>query len=119
MVKTPSLPGISVFDRFAREYDDWFVENSSAYLSEVEAIRRFIPDTGLGVEIGAGTGRSSTPFGIKIGIEPAKGMARIAQSLGLHIIRALAENLPFKDESIDYILMVTVICFLIIIEELW
>ena len=112
MVKNPSLQDITVFDRFAREYDDWFVENSFAYLSEVEAIRRFIPDTGLGVEIGAGTGRFSIPFGIKIGIEPAKGMARIAQSRGLHMIRALAEDLPFKDESIDYILMVTVICFL-------
>ena len=112
MVKDPSLPGITLFNRFAREYDDWFVENSFAYLPEVEAIRRFIPNTGLGVEIGAGTGRFSTPFGIKIGIEPAKGMARLAQSRGLHMIRALAEDLPFKDESIDYILMVTVICFL-------
>src|SRR4030067_2264743 len=112
MVKKLSLPGITVFNQFAREYDRGFVENSFAYLSEVEAIRRFIPDTGLGVEIGAGTGRFSTPFGIKIGIEPAKGMARIAQSRGLQIIRALAEDLPFKDESIDYILMVTVICFL-------
>jgi SAM-dependent methyltransferase len=107
-----SLPGITVFDRFAREYDHWFVENSFAYLSEVEAIRRFIPNTGLGVEIGAGTGRFSIPFGIKIGIEPSEGMARLAQSRGLFIIRALAEELPFADETIDYVLMVTVICFL-------
>ncbi len=107
-----SPPGITVFDRFAREYDQWFIENSFAYLSEVDAIRRYIPDTGLGVEIGAGTGRFSIPFGIRIGIEPAEGMARIAQSRGLQMIRALSEDLPFKDESIDYILMVTVICFL-------
>ena len=112
MVKDPSLPGITVIDRFAREYDHWFVENSFAYLSEVEAIRRFIPDTGLGVEIGAGTGRFSIPFGIKIGIEPSDGMARLAQSRGLFIIRALAEELPFADGTIDYVLMVTVICFL-------
>jgi len=112
MVKELSLPGITVFDRFAREYDHWFVENSFAYLSEVEAIRRFIPDTGLGVEIGAGTGRFSIPFGIKIGIEPSDGMARLAQSRGLFIIRALAEELPFVDVTIDYVLMVTVICFL-------
>ena len=79
---------------------------------EVEAIRRFIPDSGLGVEIGAGTGRFSIPFGIKTGIEPSEGMARLAQSRGLFIIRALAEELPFADKSIDYILMVTIICFL-------
>ena len=111
-MKELSLPGITVFNQFAREYDHWFVENSFAYLSEVEAIRRFIPDTGLGVEIGAGTGRFSIPFGIKIGIEPSDGMARLAQSRGLFIIRALAEELPFADGTIDYVLMVTVICFL-------
>ena len=111
-MKDLSLPGITVFDRFAQEYDHWFVENSFAYLSEVGSIRRFIPDTGLGVEIGAGTGRFSIPFGIKIGIEPSDGMARLAQSRGLFIIRALAEELPFADGTIDYVLMVTVICFL-------
>ncbi len=112
MVKKLSLPGITVFNQFAREYDHWFVENSFAYLSEVESIRRFIPDTGLGVEIGAGTGRFSIPFGIKVGIEPSEGMARLAQSRGLFIIRALAEELPFTDGTIDYVLLVTVICFL-------
>src|SRR3990172_2359216 len=104
-----SLSSIAVFDRFAREYDQWFVENSFAYLSEVEAIRRFIPDAGLGVEIGAGSGRFSIPFGIKIGIEPSERMARLAQSKGLFIIRALAEELPFAEDTIGYVLMVTVI----------
>src|SRR3989304_7570655 len=107
-----SSPNITVFDQFALEYDQWFIENSFAYFSETEAIRRVIPDAGLGVEIGAGTGRFSIPFGIKIGIEPSDGMARLAQSRGLFIIRALAEELPFVDVTIDYVLMVTVICFL-------
>lgn len=118
-----SLPGITVFDQFARGYDHWFDENSFAYLSEVEAIRRFIPEAGTGVEIGAGTGRFSIPFGIKVGIEPAENMAKIAQSHGLQMIRAVGEELPFKDKSIDYILMVTVICFLSdtpgAIKEVW
>src|SRR4030065_1872511 len=105
-------PNIAVFDQFALEYDQWFIENSFAYLSETEAIRRFIPDSRLGVEIGAGTGRFSIPFGIKIGIEPSEEMARLAQSRGLLIARAVAEELPFADHTIDYILMVTTICFL-------
>ena len=107
-----SSPNIAVFDRFALEYDRWFIENSFAYLSETEAIRRFIPDSRLGVEIGAGTGRFSIPFGIKIGIEPSEEMARLAQLRGLLIARAVAEELPFADNTIDYILMVTTICFL-------
>ncbi len=112
MVRDLSLSSIAVFDRFAREYDQWFIENSFAYMSEVEAIRRYISDKGLGVEVGAGSGRFSIPFGIKTGIEPSEEMARLAQSRGLFIIRALAEELPFADETIDYVLMVTVICFL-------
>jgi len=112
MVRDLSLSSIAVFDRFAREYDQWFIENSFAYMSEVEAIRRYIPDKGLGVEVGAGSGRFSIPFGIKTGIEPSEEMARLAQTRGLFIIRALAEELPFADETIDYVLMVTVICFL-------
>src|SRR3989304_3788068 len=100
MVKELSLPGITLFDRFAREYDHWFVENSFAYLSEVASIRRFIPDTGLGVEIGAGTGRFSTPFGIKIGLEAGERMARPAHSKRLPLPPALSVATPFKDESI-------------------
>ena len=112
MVRDLSLSSIDVFDRFAREYDQWFIENCFAYMSEVEAIRRYIPDSGLGVEVGAGSGRFSISFGITTGIEPSEEMARLAQSRGLFIIRALAEELPFADETIDYVLMVTVICFL-------
>src|SRR3989304_8352476 len=110
--KVLSSPNITVFDRFALQYDQWFIENSFAYFSETEAIRRFIPDSGLGVEIGAGAGRFSIPFGIRIGIEPSAEMARLAQSRGLSIARAVAEELPFADHTIDYILMVTTICFL-------
>ena len=110
--KVLSSPNIAVFDKFALEYDQWFIENSFAYLSETDAIRRFIPDSGLGVEIGAGTGRFSIPFGIKIGIEPSAEMARLAQSRGLSIARAVAEELPFADNTIDFVLMVTTICFL-------
>lgn len=105
-------PNIAVFDQFALEYDRWFIENSFAYFSETEAIRRFIPDSGLGVEIGAGTGRFSIPFGIRIGIEPSAEMARIAKSRGISIARAVAEELPLADSTIDYVLMVTTICFL-------
>jgi len=110
--KVLSSPNIAVFDKFALEYDQWFIENSFAYLSETDAIRRFIPDSGLGVEIGAGTGRFSIPFGIRLGIEPSVEMTRIAKSRGIYIARAVAEELPFADRTIDYVLIVTTICFL-------
>src|SRR3989304_4671870 len=95
MVRNLSLSGITVFDRFAREYDQWFIENCFAYMSEVEAIRRYIPDSGLGVEVGAGSGRFSVPFGITTGVEPSEEMARLAQSRGLFIVRVLTESLSW------------------------
>ena len=103
---------INIFDRFALEYDEWFDNNRFAYLSEIEAVRRFIPSTGIGIEIGGGTGRFTEPLRIKIVVEPAEGMVQIAKSHGITVIRALAEQLPFADSSIDYALMVNVICFL-------
>lgn len=108
-----SKQGINIFNHFAHEYDEWFNNNRFAWLSDIEAVRRFIPDTGIGIEIGGGTGLFSEPLGIKIVVEPAEGMAKIAKSHGLTVMRAIAEQLPFADNSIDYALMVNVICFLI------
>ena len=99
------------FNNYASEYDRWFDENHFAYQSEIEAIRRFIPDKGLGVEIGAGTGRFSTPFSITVGVEPSDAMAEIASSRGITVHRTFAEDLPFDSEHFDYALMVNTICF--------
>ncbi|HHT9137153.1 MAG TPA: methyltransferase domain-containing protein [Candidatus Wunengus sp. YC60] len=103
---------MNVFEKFALEYDDWFETHTWVYQSEVEAVRKFIPETGEGIEIGVGTGRFSIPFGIKVGVESAKAMAEIARKRGIRVYRAKAENLPFQDNSFDFALMVTTLCFL-------
>jgi ubiquinone/menaquinone biosynthesis C-methylase UbiE len=103
---------IDIFDKYAQEYDKWFDIYSSAYQSELRAVRMLIPQAGKGIEIGAGTGRFSVPFGITIGVEPSKGMAEIARSRGITVYNSKAENLPFDDETFDFVLMVTTICFL-------
>lgn len=101
----------NVFNQFADEYDSWFDTHTFAYQSEVEAIRRFIPDVGSGIEIGTGTGRFSTPFGIKIGVEASEGMAIIARSKGIDVYISQAEHLPFNNEQFDFALIVTTLCF--------
>lgn len=103
---------MNVFEEFALEYDEWFETYKWVYQSELEAARRFIPKIGEGIEIGVGTGRFSIPFGIKVGVEPAKTMAEIARKRGIHVYEANAENLPFQDNSFDFTLMVTTLCFL-------
>ncbi len=90
------------FDKYAIEYDRWFDQNHFAYQSELAAIHRFIPDKGLGVEIGTGTGRFSTPFSITVGVEPSDTMAAIASSRGITVHRARAEELPFSRYAIEY-----------------
>jgi ubiquinone/menaquinone biosynthesis C-methylase UbiE len=102
----------AIFENSAREYDDWFVRNESAYRSELAAVKAFLPPGGRGLEIGMGTGRFAAPLGIEVGVEPARAMAAIAKKRGIKVLEAYAEELPFEDESFDFILMVTVLCFL-------
>jgi ubiquinone/menaquinone biosynthesis C-methylase UbiE len=99
-------------NRAAREYDDWFVRNEMAYRSELAAVKAFLPLSGRGLEIGMGTGRFAAPLGIEVGVEPARAMAAIAKKRGIKVLEAYAEELPFEDESFDFVLMVTVLCFL-------
>ena len=102
----------TVFENSAREYDDWFVRNESAYRSELAAVKAFLPPGGRGLEIGVGTGRFAEPLGIEVGVEPARAMATIARKRGIKVLEAYAEDLPIEDESFDFVLMVTVLCFL-------
>ena len=102
----------TVFNHSAREYDAWFVQNEPAYWSELAAIKAFMPKEGRGLEIGVGTGRFAAPLGIEEGVEPAKAMAAIAREWGIKVYEAYAEELPFEDRSFDFVLMVTILCFL-------
>jgi len=110
------MPKVAPFEKYTGRYEAWFSRNRYAYQSELQAIRKLLPDTGTGVEIGAGTGRFAMPLGIKFGLEPAKAMRRIARERGMVVAGGLAEALPFKDARFDCALMVTTICFVDDIE---
>jgi ubiquinone/menaquinone biosynthesis C-methylase UbiE len=106
------MNNIEIFERHAAEYDQWFDENPAAYQSEVLALRDLIPTAGIGLEVGVGTGRFAFPLGIGMGVEPARAMADRARERGIEVHEARAEALPFQDESFDFVMMVTTICFL-------
>lgn len=105
------MPKIKPFDEHSREYDDWYNENHNIYMSEINAIKGFIPSGLYGVEVGVGTGRFALPLGIEVGIEPAKNMAEISKNLGIDVLDGVAENLPLKSSEFDFVLMGTAICF--------
>ncbi len=111
MIIKPVMSKAGVFDRFADEYEAWFEKNRLAYLSELEAIKKVLPEEGPGLEVGAGTGRFAIPLGIRQGVEPSDEMARIARQKGLEIVKGVAESLPFSDSSFGFVLMMTAICF--------
>ncbi len=105
------MPKVEPFEKHRERYESWFERHRYAYLSELEAVRKLLLREGKGAEIGVGTGRFAAPLGIKLGVEPSRAMAEIAKKRGIEVIEGVAENLPFPDESLDYLLMVTTICF--------
>jgi ubiquinone/menaquinone biosynthesis C-methylase UbiE len=113
-------PNITVFNKYAKEYDEWYNDNKTIYELELGAIKKFIPKSDkekpekkkIGLEIGVGTGRFAEPLGIEYGLEPSKSMAEIAKKRGIKVYEGIAENIPFKDEFFDYVLMTTTLCFL-------
>lgn len=102
---------IESFEKYSKEYDEWFIKNQDIYLAELNAIKRLVPSGKFGVEIGVGSGRFALPLGIKVGVDPSKKMAEISRKRGIQVYEAVAEQLPFNDKTFDFILMVTTICF--------
>jgi SAM-dependent methyltransferase len=105
---------VNVFETHADRYEQWFEDHAGAYRSEVAAVRAALKDvapSGRGLEIGTGTGRFSTPFGITEGVEPAAAMRKIAEAKDLRVRDATAEALPYGNTEFDFVLMVTTICF--------
>ena len=106
------MPKIKAFEKYTKQYDSWFDENSYAYRSEVLAIMELLNPNKNSVEIGVGSGRFAFPLGIKHGIDPSDKMRKLALKRGIEVIKGAAENLPYLDNSFDFVLMVTTICFL-------
>ncbi len=100
------------FEKYVQEYEDWFEKNQFAYLSELALIKSLIPKNGIGIELGVGTGRFSAPLNISLGIDPSLKMKEISNKKGIKVITASAEDIPLQDEAVDFVLMVTTICFL-------
>ncbi len=104
------MPKAEVFDKYYKDYDNWFFKNELAYKAELNLIRNLIPK-GKGLEVGVGTGKFAVPFGIKDGVDPSVKMAAIAEENGIKVEKGVAEDLPYDDSSFDFVLLVTTICF--------
>jgi SAM-dependent methyltransferase len=102
---------IEPFEKYYKEYDEWFINNPEIYSAELNAIKSLIPCNKSGIEIGVGTGRFAQPLGIIVGVEPSKKMADISRKQGIKVYEGVAEQLPLADKTFDFVLFVTTICF--------
>lgn len=105
------MPKTEPFNQYFEKYETWFTDNRYVYQSELAAVNHFIPKVEKSIEIGIGSGQFALPLKIKTGIDPSKSMIKLAKDKGLNISQAVAENLPFKNNSFDFALIVTTICF--------
>jgi len=99
------------FEAHVERYDAWFERHRATYLSELLAMRAMVPWSGRGLSIGVGTARFAAPLGVEVGIDPARAMLAIAARRGIKTVRGIAESLPFGDDTFDYAMSVTTICF--------
>ena len=102
---------MNVFEDYCDRYDDWYDEHKFAYLSELEALRKAIPQTERGLEIGVGTGRFAAPLNITLGIDPSHKMLEIASQRGVNVRWGYGEDLPFTTDSFDYAAIIITLCF--------
>lgn len=103
---------MSVFDKYYKKYDAWYEKNGFAYRSELVAVKKALPKSGKGLEIGVGTGRFACPLGIRCGVDASRPMLKIARSRGIKTYLAWGECLPFRKTVFDYVVIIITLCFL-------
>ena len=101
----------NIFNKYYKKYDAWYDRNKFAYLSELEAIKKVLPQRGNGLEIGVGTGRFAHALGIATGIDPSKNMIEIARKRGVDAKIGSGEHLSFENDTFDYVAVIITICF--------
>ena len=110
------------FDKYAERYDSWYEKNKAIFECESKAIKA-LDLHGKGLSIGVGTGMLDFHTPIDIGVDPSVNMLKHAKARGIKPVRAVGEFLPFRDESFDFVIMITTLCFLVspkkAIREAW
>jgi len=101
---------VEIFNNHWQEFDNWYQKNKEIYQSELKALEKIIP-SGIGLEIGVGTGRFASCFSVRFGLDPSFNMLKKARERNVVPVQGLGEELPFKNESFHFILIVVTICF--------
>lgn len=110
--------GYDGFDKYASQYDAWFVNNKNVLESEVRLVAACLQDAGDILSVGCGSGLFekilADSYGIRIldGIEPAEAMADIARKRGMNVTVGTAEDTPFGIHKYDTVLFNGCPCYM-------
>jgi SAM-dependent methyltransferase len=112
--KRPVEDSRSVFNRYAREYDEWFDKQGELiFASEVAAFKNVLPSLPKPwLEIGVGSGRFAQALGIEKGVEPSFKMAEIAGERGINVSVSRGDNTRFADGTFGAVFLIVTLCFL-------
>lgn len=103
------------FDARAAEYDAWYDSQAGAtiFAMEVASLKPFLRRHRRPyLEIGTGSGRFAQALGIEYGVDPAIALLHLARSRGVHVVRGVAEELPFANETFGAVLIALTLCFI-------
>ncbi|MCF0178431.1 MAG: class I SAM-dependent methyltransferase [Bacteroidales bacterium] len=111
--------GYKAYDKYAQEYDSWFLANENVLLTELALVARCLENSGRVLSIGCGSGLFEQlldrDYGIKVteGIEPSVSMAEIARKRGMTVTIATAEDVNMPGEgSFDTLLFNGCPCYI-------
>jgi len=109
---------VKAFDQVAGFYDDWYnhPQGRQVFNAELKALESLIPDSGLGLEVGAGTGvfaESLTDQNMKIiCLDPSGAMLEKAKERLMPAIMGVCEHIPITERAVGFTYMVTTLEFL-------
>ncbi len=115
------------FDKIADKYDSWYQSRVGKYVDLTEKIQVFSllkDSSGIVLDLGCGTGNYTVELFKRsfkvIGCDVSKEMLRIAKNKlpEVVLIRANAYKLPFKKDSFDIVLSITMFEFIKNPEEI-
>ena len=98
------------FDKYASEYDAWFLENRNVLDSEIRLVASTLKDAGRILSVGCGSGlfemmlRKDYDICVDDGVEPSHAMAEIAVKRGMNVTVATAEEFNYPENKYDTIL---------------
>ena len=112
--------GYEAYDRYAAEYDAWFIKNANVLETEAALVARTLENAGKVLSIGCGSGLfemiMQKRYGISVscGIEPSVSMAEIAGKRGMEVTIGTAEEVcaPELEGSFDTLLFNGCPCYI-------